>query len=140
MRGIPNDACFSIPRTGGSPMANDAKAARRHDAPARSQDFGATCAAMFEGNQNALARWLHALFALSQEITQFTQARLQEDVAAWSTLAACRNPEEAMECQRRFAAKATEQYAEEIGKLSQMTMSMVGEEVVPSRQRPHVNA
>jgi phasin family protein len=121
-------------------MPNDSKAARRHDAPERSQDFGATCAAMLEGNQHAMARWLQAVFALSQEITQFTQTRLQEDMAAWSTLAACRNPEEAMECQRRFAAKATEQYAEEIGKLSQMTMSMAGEGFAPSRQRPHANA
>ena len=36
-------------------MPNDPKAARRHDAPERSQDFGATCAAMLEGNHHAMA-------------------------------------------------------------------------------------
>jgi len=45
--------------------------------------------------------------ALSQEIAQFTQNRLQEDMAAWSTLASCNSPEDAFECQRRFAQQAT---------------------------------
>jgi phasin family protein len=83
------------------------------------------------------ARWLQGMFALSHEITQFTQGRLQEDMAAWSALATCRNPEEAIDCQRRFAAKATEQYAEEIGKLSQMMVGMTAAGHAPLQQQPH---
>lgn len=82
----------------------------------------AACDALMEGNQPAVARWMRAFVALAQEIPQFTQERLEEDVATWSALAACRTPGEALECQRRFAATATEQYYDQLTKLSQMTM------------------
>lgn len=91
------------------------------------EPWGAACAAAMEGNQQAMTRWMRALLALSHEVAQFTQTRLQEDAAAWSALAACRNPEEVMECHRRFSAKATEQYYQEISKLSQMAMQAAGE-------------
>jgi len=42
-----------------------------------------------------------------------------------------------MDCKHRFAAKATEQYAEEIGKLSQVMVSMAAEGLAPARPRPH---
>jgi len=118
-------------------MPDDAKTARRREAPAQIRDWAATGASLLEGNQHAFARWLQGMFALSQEITQFTQGRLQEDMAAWSALATCRSPEEAMDCQRRFAAKATEQYAEEIGKLSQLMVSMAAEGFTPAHPQPH---
>jgi hypothetical protein len=72
--------------------------------------------------------------ALSQEIAQFTQMRLQEDMAAWSTLASCNSPEDAFECQRRLAEKATAGYVAEVAKLSQMMMSLASEGLEP-RQR-----
>lgn len=118
-------------------MPDDTKTARRREAPAQTRDWAATSASLFEGNQQAFARWLHGMFALSQEITHFTQGRLQEDMAAWSALATCRSPEEAIDCQRRFAAKVTEQYADEIGKLSQMMVSIAAEGLTPPQQRPH---
>jgi hypothetical protein len=121
-------------------MSDDAKPARRREAPAQSQDGAAASATLLEGSQHAFARWTQALFALSKEITQFTQARLQEDMAAWSTFAACRSPEEAVDWQRRFAAKATEQYAEEISKLSQMMIGMAGESLSQPQHRPRANA
>jgi phasin protein len=62
---------------------------------------------LLEANQLAFARWLNGVNALSQEIAQFTQGRLQEDMAAWSTLASCSSPEAAFECQQRLAEKAT---------------------------------
>lgn len=121
-------------------MADEAKTARRREAPAQIYDWAGTSASLLEGNQHAFARWLQGMFALSQEITQFTQGRLQEDMAAWSALATCRNPEEAMDCQRRFAAKTTEQYADEISKLSQMMVSLATESLAPAHQRPHAGA
>jgi len=84
-------------------------------------------ATLFESNQHAFARWLAGMFALSQEITQFTQSRLQEDMAVWSMLATCRSPEQAVDCQRRFAAKLADQYSDEIAKLSRMMMSIAAE-------------
>jgi len=82
---------------------------------------------LLEANQRALTRWFHGVSALSQEIAEFTQNRLQEDMAAWSTLASCTNPEDAFECQRRFAEKATAGCAAEIAKLSQMMMNLANE-------------
>jgi phasin family protein len=116
-------------------MPDDAKTARRREALAQARDRAVISASLLD--QHGFARWLQGMFALSLEITQFTQGRLQEDIAAWSALAICRSPEEAMDRQRRFAGKATEQYAEEIGKLSQMMVSMTAESLTPPRQRPH---
>jgi phasin family protein len=89
---------------------------------------------LLESNQRAFARWLNGVNALSQEIAQFTQSRLQEDMAAWSALASCNSPEAAFECQRRFAQEATAGYVAEVAKLSQMMMSLASEGLEP-RQR-----
>jgi len=74
-------------------------------------------------------------FALSREIAQFTQVRLQEDMAAWSTLATCRSPEQAMDCQHRFVAKMSDQYSAEIAKLSRMMMNIAGQGLSFAQQR-----
>ena len=121
-------------------MPDDAKGARSPKSKPPTEAWTPVYAAMFESNQHAFTHWLQGIFALSQEISQFAQARLQEDMAAWSTLTACRSPEEAMDCQRRFAAKATEQYAEEITKLSQMVVSAAGEGFSSLYQRPAAGA
>jgi len=75
---------------------------------------------LFEANQRALERWFKGVNNFSQELAQFTQSRLQEDLTAWSTLASCRTFEDVFACQRRFAEKATSQYSEEVGKLSRL--------------------
>jgi hypothetical protein len=71
--------------------------------------------------------WFRGVGILSGEMTRFIQDRLSEDMTAWSVLASCRTPEEAFECQRRFAEKATAQYAEEITKLSQLMLDLATE-------------
>jgi hypothetical protein len=81
-------------------------------------------ATLLDSNRHAFARWLEGMFALSQEITQFTQTRLQEDMASWAALATCSSPEQAFDCQRRFAERLSEQYSHEISKLSRMMMSI----------------
>lgn len=118
----------------------DDKMTRAKQGKAHPEALGAACTTLMEGNQQAFARWTQALIAFSQEIAHFTQHRLQEDAAAWSALAACRSPDEAMECQRRFTVKAAEQYYEEIGKLSQMMMRAAGEGFSSLQQRPSLNA
>jgi len=89
---------------------------------------------LLEANQRAFAHWFHGMTVLSQEIAQFTQSRLQEDIAAWSMLASCTNPADVLDCQRRFAQKATAVYTEEVAKLSQMMMSLA-QEGLESQQR-----
>ena len=115
------------------------KTTQSSSAKTHREPWGAACTAMTEGNQQVVARWMRALLALTQEITQFTHNRLEEDAAAWSALSACRSPEEAMECQRRIAAKATAQYYDEIEKLSQMMMRAAGESFGSLQHRPGAN-
>jgi len=91
---------------------------------------------LLEANQLAFARWLNGVNTLSQGIAQFTQNRLREDMTARSTLASCNSPEDAFECQRRFAQEATAGYAAEVAKLSQTMVSLarrIG--VAPTRRR-----
>jgi len=115
-------------------MTNHAK----HTQPAKgtlpSSGWAPDYGFLLEANQQPFARWLNGVNALSQEIAQFTQSRLQEDMAAWSTLASCSSPEAAFECQRRFAEKATAGYVAEVTKLSQMMMSLTSERL-ESRRR-----
>ena len=103
----------------GSPQSGEPEP--RTDGSAGDYDFRATA------NQQAFARWFHGVTMLSGELAQFIQARLQDDMAAWSALAACRTSEEALECQRRFAERATTQYAEEIIKLSRIMMKLAAD-------------
>jgi hypothetical protein len=82
-------------------------------------------AGLFDGNQRAFARWLEDASSLSQEITHFVQARLQEDITASFELVTCRSPHDALECQRQFVEKAADQYSDEIGKLFKIITRMV---------------
>lgn len=106
-------------------MTHEAKHGPSKIGPASGEAFN--YGFLFEANQRAFARWFQGMNALSREITQFTQNRLQEDMAAWSTLASCKSPEDAFECQRRFAEKATSQYSDEITKLSQLMASLAAD-------------
>jgi hypothetical protein len=82
---------------------------------------------LFDANQHAFASWFRGVGTLSGELTRFIQDRLSDDMAAWSALASCRTGEEAFECQRRFAEKATAQYSEEIATLSRLMMDLATE-------------
>ena len=115
-------------------MANHVKQAQPEDRTAPNDGGASNYGFLLEVNQRAFTRWFLGMNALSQEIAQFTQSRLQEDMAAWSTLASCNSPEAAFECQGRFAEKATAGYVAEVTKLSQMMMSLASEGL-ESRQR-----
>lgn len=93
-------------------------------------------AALLGGGPQAFTRWMQGMFTLSQEITRFTQGRVQEDLAAWWALASCRSPEEAASCQQRFAAKAIEEYSEELTKLSQLMVKVATEGLATAQQPP----
>jgi phasin family protein len=110
-------------------MADEMKSPRQAQAKPSANPWATT---MLDSGQQAFSRWIEGMLALSQELTRFTQDRLQEDLAAWQSFVSARSPDEAMKCQGRFAAKATEQYAEEIDKLSHMILQMSGPGSVPS--------
>ncbi|HWI28411.1 MAG TPA: phasin family protein [Stellaceae bacterium] len=109
-------------------MPDDAKPAKSRRATAQAPEMNwKLAAALFEGNQRLFSRWLESVAAFSQEVARFTQSRLEQDMAAWQALAGCRGVDEALDCQRRFAADAADQYAGEIAKLSQMLVKLGGE-------------
>ncbi len=116
-------------------MPDETKAVRQQPTPKpQLESLTPNYAAFFGGGQQAFTRWMQGMFALSQEITRFTQGRVQEDMAAWWALASCRSPEEAANCQQRFAAKAVEEYSEEMTKLSQMMMKVATEGLSSAQQ------
>lgn len=73
-------------------------------------------------NEGAFTSWARGVSAFAEEMGRFTQTRLHEEAEVWQVLATCRNPMEALECQRRYAEKAAGQYVEEANKLTQLVM------------------
>jgi len=114
-------------------MPDETRAARSKEPKPQVENWGT---ALLEGNQKAVARWTETVLALTQEIAAFTQHRLQEDMETWLALAACRNPEQAIECQQRFVAKASQEYSDEITKLGRMVTSLGWEGVSGAYQGP----
>jgi hypothetical protein len=100
-------------------MPDETKAAQSREPMPQVENLGV---ALIQGNHDAVARWMDTLLALTQEITSFTQHRFQEDMDSLFTLAACRNPAQAIEHQQRFVAKASQEYTDEITKLGRMMM------------------
>jgi phasin family protein len=116
-------------------MTNHAKQAQPDNGTTPTSGWAPNYGFLPEANQRAFARWFNGMNALSQEIAQFTQTRLQEDMAAWSTLASCTSPGDAFECQWRLTERATAAYAAEVTKLSQMMVSLASEGLKPRQGR-----
>jgi Phasin protein len=77
---------------------------------------------LLDGNKRVLMHWLEGTQAFSDEVSGLAQARMQLATEAWSALLACRTPEQVVEQQRRFAAKAMERFAEELTSFSHLAM------------------
>jgi len=112
---------------GGAAMTEYAETAQSKDktfpAMAGIPNFGF----LLEANQQYISHWFEGTLALSKDLGEFAQNRVHEDMVAWSALAGCKSVEEVAECQRRFAEKATAQYSEEFGKLSQRMIGLATE-------------
>jgi hypothetical protein len=89
---------------------------------------GETYAGFMAAGQEGFSRWFDTMTTISEEMAHFAQNRWNEDMAAWSALAGCRTPEDAMECHRRFTEKAMTQYSDEFAKLSRLMMGLTGTE------------
>jgi phasin family protein len=105
-------------------MLHDAKATRQRETPQEGETRGATREALLEAGQNAAARWLEGMHALSGEMSELAQARMRLVIEAWSELAACRSPQQIIECHARLAAKGIEHFTGEMTKLSQLMAKM----------------
>jgi hypothetical protein len=72
----------------------------------------------------ALVQWDECAFAGNRAIHTESFARRHGSLV---DITRCNSPEDAFECQRRFAEKATAGYAAEVTKLSHMMMSLASE-------------
>jgi hypothetical protein len=81
--------------------------------------------AILEANRHALDRWAtvsntKGMFAISQEMALFAQARLEEDAKNCEALIHCHSPSEVLSCQHRFAAAVAAEYLQEADKLTML--------------------
>jgi Phasin protein len=90
----------------------------------------------FDFGQLAFQRWVNGMMAMTEEVSHFAQARLQEDMGTWAKLASCRDPREAFDCHCRFVEKATADYLDELGKLSRFATNMAQETGVADSKFP----
>lgn len=107
------------------PDQTHAKQSSKSATPAKGWD--GQVSSLLAINERAFRAWTRGVSAFTEEMSRFTQERLKEDAETWQVLAACRNPMDALECQRRFAEKAAEQYMAEAGKLSEIAVSVANE-------------
>ena len=117
-------------------MPEDVSAARPQEPRTPPYGWAPNFAAVTDGNHDAVARWMKDIFALSHEMTRFTQARVQADLETWWKLASCRRVEDVVDCQQRFATTAAEHYAQEMTRLSQMLLNTATDGVSTLRALP----
>jgi len=88
------------------------------------KEWSANFEPMFAMNRSAFEVWANGMASLTHEMAQFMQSRLLEDSMMWETLATCRDPADAGECHRRFAAKASTDYTEAAQKFSRLMLDI----------------
>lgn len=81
-----------------------------------------TLSDLLDANRRALVQWLDGTQAFSDAVLGIARARMMLTIEAWSALFACNGPEQVVEHQRRFTAKAMERCAEELTLLSQLAL------------------
>jgi len=71
-----------------------------------------------EGLARSNSSLVQGTLDIAQEVLAFSQTRLRANLDAWSTLAACRSPEDLIKFQQSFAQNATSDCLNEAGKLT----------------------
>lgn len=91
-----------------------------------------------DGFQWPMEDWIHSgetmvrnSFALAHQWVSFGQTRLEDDLKSLKTLYACRNVEEMMQCQQRFAERATAQYLDQARKLAAQITGLLSQVTGP---------
>jgi Phasin protein len=82
---------------------------------------------LFNINQHAFQCWARGISALTEQMGQFVQARLREDIGTWSKLTACRDAGQLLECQRQYMEQSATDYLDEVGKLSDLTLEIASD-------------
>jgi NTE family protein len=109
---------------GGSAMPDNTKTPQPGEFAEQVKVWEALCTTVLGHHRRALEQWLRTVQSVSNELPALTVKRLQLAMEGWSGLAACRNLEELINWSRRMTSKMTVHCAEEVDKLSQMTMKI----------------
>jgi hypothetical protein len=105
-------------------MPNDVRKTTRSEVQELSETWHATSTALLNGHQQAIGQMLQTMQDISNEISRLAQMRLQLMLEAWSTLAACRTPDEVTDRSKVITTRLIDHCSGEIVKLSQITMRM----------------
>src|ERR1700745_1497981 len=97
---------------------------------------------VLDANRRALDHWtkvsdtmVKGMFAISQEMTQFAQARLKEEARNCQALIHCHSPSESLSCQRQHAEAATTEYLDEANRLTVMMTKIANDGFASLEQR-----
>jgi hypothetical protein len=83
--------------------------------------------------QGAFDCWVRGISAFTEEVANFAQTRLKEDMSAWADLGKCKSAGEAFEFQSRFAQKTASEYFGEFSKMSRLAMNIANEAIAASQ-------
>lgn len=95
-------------------------------APAWNNAWATGFEPMHTMNLRVFESWARGMSNLSHEMAQFMQSRLLEDSVMWEKLATCRDVRDVADCETRFIAKASMDYAEAAQKFSRLLFEVAG--------------
>jgi phasin family protein len=105
-------------------MPDDAKTARRSQSLPLSTPWNFNVDAASVTSRRAFEAWARGMSRLFQDMAEFMRTRLREDAAMWEKLAACRDPNAALDLQRQFTAKASADYTAASRKFARLMMEI----------------
>lgn len=91
-------------------MPDDAKTARRSPSALFTTPWELNVGSASVASSRAFENWARGMSRLFHDTAEFVQSRLLEHATMWEKLAACRDPNAALDLQRQFAAKASADY------------------------------
>ncbi|MDE2230282.1 MAG: phasin family protein [Alphaproteobacteria bacterium] len=105
-------------------MPDEVKSAQEPKTAAWTKALSTGFEPMYAMNRRAFECWARGMSRLSHDMAQFMQSRLLEDSVMWEKLASCRDVTDAVDCESRFAAKASADYSEAAQKFSRLVFEI----------------
>lgn len=120
-------------------MPDDVKGAKESKTVAWTKAWGTGFDPMVAMNHRAFECWAHGMAKISHDMAQFMQSRFLEESTMWEKLATCRDIGDAVDCERRFFAKASSDYTEAVQKFSRLMFEIAGNCSAGLRHAPKAN-
>ena len=105
-------------------MPEDVSGAKEPKVVAWTKAWSAGFEPTYGMNRRAFENWARGMARFSSDMARFMQSRLLEESAMWEKLATCRDIGDAVDCERRFIAKASSDYTEAAQKFSHLMLEI----------------